>query len=277
MYKNYKIIATTFAGRQDRMSLLVEYMKKAIQGGLVDEWHIWDFCRKDADRQWIKTLPEQCSGFKIFLRNENVSNDMRLASWKPYYSHYNLKNFDENTLIVKIDDDIVYVDLENLSKFIDYRIADQDSFIVSANVINNGVCAGLQTIHGILPKDLYPPNGIPFQSLCGVLWENGLLAEKVHEYFINNMEKFKKLNFVYRQPIGERISINCISILGKDFKYTENIDVDDEGNIGTNIPLQLRRHNTVFMPFTVSHLSFFKQEETGMDVEKIIKLYRDII
>ena len=43
----------TFAGRQQRMEILTSYVKRAIEAGIIDEWHVWDFTRTATDREWV--------------------------------------------------------------------------------------------------------------------------------------------------------------------------------------------------------------------------------
>jgi len=277
MKSGYKKIITTFAGRQDRMGFLANYTKKALDQNIVDEWHIWDFARNDKDKAWLKTLPSLSNKIKLFASVDYGQPDMSLASWEPYYSHYTLDKYLEETIIIRMDDDIVYFDVDKLKDFIEFRINNTEPFIISANVINNGVCAGIQTQRGVLEKNIYPPEGLLYESCCGVLWSNGRLAESVHEYFIKNIESFKQMTGVHKQPAGERISINCISYLGKDFKYTKSITRDEEHVISVVLSGQLQRNNLVYLPFIASHLSFYKQEETGFDSHKILNLYKTLL
>jgi hypothetical protein len=51
-----------------------------------------------------------------------------------------------------MDDDIVYADLEQLPAFLAFRIAHPEYFLVSANVVNNGVCGYFQQQHGAVPR-----------------------------------------------------------------------------------------------------------------------------
>ena len=51
-----RTILVTFAGRRDRMELLARYADAAIQLGLIDEWHVWDFARNAEDRAWLRSL-----------------------------------------------------------------------------------------------------------------------------------------------------------------------------------------------------------------------------
>lgn len=51
-----RIIFSTFAGRFDRMHLLIDRVKKALQLGYITEFHMWDFCRKQTDRDALDAL-----------------------------------------------------------------------------------------------------------------------------------------------------------------------------------------------------------------------------
>jgi hypothetical protein len=267
MYKDHKIIATTFAGRQDRMFLLVNYILKALELGIIDEYHIWDFSKNNNDKNWLSALPSLHPNIKLFT-NHHFEGGKRLDNqWKPYYKFYTIENFSEQTVILKMDDDIVYIDIDKLQDFIDFRISNPQYFIVSANVINNGVTAGLQQEYGAIPVDICPPTGFKYETFCGRLWNSGKLAESLHSYFIKNKSSFIK-DGIFVQPVGDRISINFISWLGKDFMYTENCFADDELNLSVTLPKKLNRNNCVYFPLLVSHLSFYQQ--TRQINEKII-------
>ena len=51
-----KNILITFAGRQDRMENLNQYIRYALNNNLLDEWHIWDFTRNKTDKEYILSL-----------------------------------------------------------------------------------------------------------------------------------------------------------------------------------------------------------------------------
>ena len=74
-------------------------------------------------------------------------------SWKNYYNHYNDKKY-VNDIILKCDDDIVYIDLNKLPKFIDF-VKNNEYDLVFANTINNGVAAYFQqNKYNLIPSDL---------------------------------------------------------------------------------------------------------------------------
>src|SRR5262249_43372679 len=73
----------------------------------------------------------------------------------PYWQAYDfyarrLKRF-ADSIFLKCDDDIVYMDVEKLSDFIEFRRTNPKYVVVSANVVNNGVCAHWQQVAGSIP------------------------------------------------------------------------------------------------------------------------------
>lgn len=416
-----RVILTSFAGRRDRMELLVLFAREAIGRGLIDEWHIWDFTRVDSDRVWINDMfpnirrtPDRLdyrrvgaiipdirgwtsfearvrckSNFLIRLvpddggddwyeivlggwdntrsvirrirpagRDEDVAvemitnlvdvtsvgltsqrafksvkvsydgcdllvsvNDVVImglaidfgnrgrsvlistghgadgevlladvkqaremlfisrriggAGFGEFYNFY-ADRYDEyrDAVILKCDDDILFFDLDRLSAFIRFRLEHPEFFVVSANVINNGICAYYQQREGLIPAELMelelPPGGFG-----GRLWQNPGWAETLHEHFLSNSNKF--LRACYRNPVitwEQRFSINFISWLGVDLQEMGCAYGDDEQYLSVEIPSRLGRTSAIFMDFVACHLSFFTQDP-HMERAKIIAAYRD--
>jgi hypothetical protein len=57
-YKD-KTILFIFAGRQDRMSLLLSCLKFLIRKDLIGYVHIWNFARTEEDFIWIQSLKKE--------------------------------------------------------------------------------------------------------------------------------------------------------------------------------------------------------------------------
>lgn len=200
-------------------------------------------------------------------------------SWKNYYKHYNNKNF-ENDIIIKCDDDIVFIDLYKLPKFIDF-IRNNDYDLVFANTINNGVSAYYQqNKFNLIPKDLMDleyPNTKGTLGLDGSLWESHIKAENLHNYFIDNYEKF--LDHDYNNeiiPIKTRFSINFFGYKGKNWHKIHDCYTDDEYNLTIEYVQKRDFNNVLYTNFYVSHLSFHKQFEQGMDLDKLIYRYNNL-
>jgi hypothetical protein len=190
-------------------------------------------------------------------------------SWKNYYEYYSNDKYKDD-IILKCDDDIVFIDVPRLPKFIEF-IKNNNYDLVFANTINNGVSAYFQqNKYNLIPKELmeceYPTGG-----LCGSLWESGEKAEQLHNYFIENYDKF--LNYNYNNDtitIDTRFSINFFGYKGKNWHKISNCYKDDEYNLTVNYVRTQKFKNMLYADFYVAHLSFFKQVETGINTMELI-------
>jgi len=201
-------------------------------------------------------------------------------SWKNYYNYYKDKKF-ENDIIIKCDDDIVFIDLYKLPNFIEF-IKNNEYDLVFANIINNGVSAYFQqNKFKLIPKslmDLEYPNG----GCCGSLWESGKKAEILHNYFIENYNKF--LDYKYNNEIikiDTRFSINFFGYKGKNWYKIVDANNDDEYSLTVDYVKNKQFKNILYSDFYVSHLSFNKQNNTGINLNNLIdkyhKLYNTIL
>jgi hypothetical protein len=404
------VILITFAGRQKRMEILTRYVHSAMEAGIIDEWHVWDFTRSREDHEWVtrefgpvrymgadagyqangsvspkqplrmsasitndlhvavvpnddpevfyelviggwgnshsvmRKLPR--AGLVNFDRN-NIPpiwskptlgilspgtanqlvlsvdgdgvpslrvNDVALGQWPelnfsagaqimvrggwggnlelgevrsriqrfignpgeqiPYWQAYDyyarrLKTFSDS-LFLKCDDDIVYMDLDKLSDFVEFRRNNPKYVVVSANVVNNGVCAYFQQQAGSIPAAVgdfeRPPGGFG-----GTLWQSAEKAATLHDHFLQTPDK--------RLPLPEKVvdwterqSINFIAWLGRDLVHMALPKGDDERALTVDLPALLDRPTAIYSDFMVSHLSFGPQEK-GLDVERLIAAY----
>ena len=198
-------------------------------------------------------------------------------SWKNYYNYYNDKKF-ENDIIMKCDDDIVFIDLYKLPKFIDF-IKNNEYDLVFANTINNSVSAYFQqNKYNLIPKelmDLEYPEMTP--DKYGSLWESGEKAEILHNYFINNYNNF--LNYEYNNeiiPIYTRFSINFFGYKGKNWHKIIDCYTDDEELLTRYYVKNKQFKNILYTDFYVAHLSFYKQNETGINLNILIDSYNKL-
>ena len=175
-----------------------------------------------------------------------------------------------DAVILKCDDDIVYFDLDKLEEYVSFRRSRDEFFMVSANVVNNGVCAFFQQRSGVIPQEdeafELPPNG-----LCGSLWSDGAKAERLHRLFLNRPARFTTAG---GDPIAwnQRISINFVALLGKDLGVIPDVMFDDEHDLCYGVRKRAKKLNCIFPQFVASHLSFWKQD-ASMGVQEIIRSY----
>jgi len=236
------------------------------------------------DAEWLfdGSLENKCQLF--------ASGPLQVASYRdkqnipPYCSayHYYTQNSREyaRATFLKCDDDIVFIDLETLKDFVSYRKTKRDFFLISANVINNGVCAHYQQALGNIPRDVLELE-LPRNGLFGSLWESAEKAETLHRYFVENHSRLlvnTSEHFLKRMgisPIVEwnsRISINFISWLGEDLPHIPYVLLDDEHELCNEVRARTRKPNCIFLPFVVSHLSFYSQDK-GMNINDVLSRY----
>ncbi|MCX7899234.1 MAG: hypothetical protein N2444_03985, partial [Methylocystis sp.] len=176
-------------------------------------------------------------------------------------------------IFLKCDDDIVFFDIARLGDFIAFRKENAQYFLVSANVINNGVCAHFQQKGGAIAQDFdafeMPPGG-----MCGSLWSSGAKAQRLHELFLANPERFAAAR---PEPVlwNERLSINFVSWLGEDLVHIPDIMSDDEHDLCYGVRKRARKANCIYPPFVAAHLSFWKQE-SEMNVPAVIAAYQNL-
>jgi hypothetical protein len=193
--------------------------------------------------------------------------------WQAYdYYAKRLQQFSD-TIFLKCDDDIVYMDVGKLDGFIEFRRANPNYFVVSANVVNNGVCAFFQQSSGVIPLAdgafEMPPGGF-----CGSLWGEGKKAERLHRLFLDDPQRFAAAG---DNPIvwNERISINFIAMLGSDLRLIPDLMRDDEHDLCYGVRKRARKVNGIDPRFVASHLSFWRQD-ADMDVAQILHGYETL-
>lgn len=195
------------------------------------------------------------------------------ANWSEYYQYYNKEEYN-NDVIVKCDDDIVFLDITKFQSYINFVQSTQND-LVFANIINNGVAAYYQqSKYELIPRamDVYE---YPEDGFCGTLWSSGKKAERIHDYFLRNIQLF--LTYEYKQdyiPITTRFSINLFAIKGSNWHKIKDVGNGDDEYALTEQGLLT---NCMYSAFYVSHLSYGRQnsefETRELYLNKYNKLY----
>ena len=195
------------------------------------------------------------------------------------YAHYANADF-HDTCFVKLDDDIVYCDVDRFGSFVQDLQSSGELKISSANIINNGVCAHYQNRSGFFAGEdfdfEYPPDGV-----CGTLWASAGLCERLHGYFLRHREQV--IDIASRQPAftelprTDRYSINFVGfrypvMIMMTYLFAMSKAKDDEHLMTVLLPAAFGVRKYIFNHLVVSHLSFYKQEET-LDSARLLEAY----
>jgi len=250
------VIFTCFAGRERYMRVLIPYIRKLA----VDQVHIWDYTRCESDGLYLKN---NCSGFSLFSVKDK-------SNYGEYYRYYTKERFpDPFTVIVKCDDDIVFIDTSAFDDFIKARRVITDAVILSPVVVNNPICDIIQFDRKVIPEPSHHFFGV--EAPC----------HEYHSYFLNNPAKYisdSRQNhrfFVISKPTN-RFNINFFAVLAKDLDIlfqNEYIVLDDERFLGAAASNMYGRPIVVDLYFVVCHMAYTAQRENGYDETEQLKRY----
>ncbi len=300
-----KTVLITFGGREVSLRILFNYIVKYKK--YFDEYHIYVATKNQNDIKFMETFANQNDFVKIiYTRKEGVIVSDVEYVWDNAYN--NCQNSD--TVYIKLDDDIVYLDENLFTKFVPFRIEHKEIPIVYPVIINNCIISGKLEEKGIINynkktnlmrnwKDVYAPFHNMIKNnpgmvprlqdlvgeknlLCPVAWRDYGYCINLHNDFIksyheNTIHKYKMENFVLENC--EPASIACISWLGSSLKnYIEKFGPvkRDEQWWSVYVPTWTGQRNVVFGDCIVSHYAYYVQREQGLDNTDILQRYYEI-
>jgi hypothetical protein len=274
-----KTIVTCFAGRRVFFSILYKYLAWLVLAGMVHEVHLWNFTRDPLDEEWFRSgaynvdmLPQ----FKIMEVKDK-------KQWAEYYKHYADNKgslYQDDDVIIKLDDDIVYIDVGAFPEFIMRRRRERDCLFAFPSIINNGVCAYYQDLYGFT-SGFFEPNELPYDTFYGRVVTDGKLAMRLHTMFCKHDRELTARARSLPQPIvvhklADRISINFFAVLGKDLHVFHDITDDDEHQATVEVTKNHRRQHYIDMSMFVCHAMFGSQ--TGaMSQDDVVSMYRELL
>lgn len=291
MLKN--IILICFAGRKKYLDIQIKYILKLLNENCSMEYHLWNFSRNHQDNIYLQGLVKLHDRIKIFNDyyegdNKNLTCNKkvgvicncikcRVGKWSEPYKFYKNKIY-ENSIFIKLDDDIVYMTINKINYFIEC-IKNNPNKIVSSNVINNSICA---IYNEEIKKKLFDNNLINYNSSFRDYWFkltiNKLFFNLSHDYFI---EKFNNNNLNLENTLiytnKTRFSINNIGftydVMCKIANLLKNeVGMNDESIISDNFNI------LICNSFISVHFYFSDQRSQLSDEEEIkyLNFYKNI-
>ena len=196
--KEYRSNFCTFLGKRCNVEILHAYIEKALELSIIDRYFMVDMTRAMSDHEFLKKEFKRLSkrfGKRIFLRNSESQfsqisrkrhpNDV---DWGAFYDIF--PEFTDEDVVIKCDDDILYIDIERLEAAIELRHLNPQPLIMHANCINNGVCAYHQYRKNIWEFNSDLINKYPSGGLAGPLFiDEGYSAKQMHDQFLEDMLK----------------------------------------------------------------------------------------
>lgn len=154
-----KVLYTVFAGRKDRLLLQEPYWREMIRIKAIHEIHLWNFTDNEGDLEYMRHVAKKYSSFLKIMEPSNVplpetywfdkNNSLGYAKavlgrgrarldwparrvYTEYYKYYSDNPYDG--VIIKADDDIVWINTTQVKPFAEYIWNHRDIFLLSASL-----------------------------------------------------------------------------------------------------------------------------------------------
>lgn len=252
MYKDYKIVVNTAAGRRRYMQYLIP---QVVSCPIVDRYDIWVNTHNGADIEFFKQVAQLYPMVNLVWQPEGVVNGNK--SINAFYRDCT----ESRTIYFKLDDDIIWMEPGLIEKMVEFRIANPEYFVVSPLVINNSLSTYLLQTEGKIKLKEY----CNADSSHRILWKSGRFAADLHSWFLEKHLLpgcWDKLH-VGTKPMGmTRFSINSILWFGDEMKkFGGEVPGDDEEFMSCIYPTQRGLANAWNGDAIAAHFAFFTQRE----------------
>jgi hypothetical protein len=264
-----KFIVVTPAGRERYLRLLSRYVLAAPE---VAEWHLWDNCRNDADRAYLRQLVASDPRCKL-KQLPNADGGVKIIG--EFFRYCD----DPEALYLRLDDDIVFIEEGFFPRFIARAKAERGKALwFSPLVINNAICAWLLKHRASLSFE----GPVTAQAFCPHAWAFADMPIALHPVFIEAVKAGRLADFrVPDETIRlARYSINAIGFFGDDKLalgerfYAPEAEGDEEDWLSAVLPMLTGRYGKIFGDLAVAHFSYYLQETRLLQTDILADYYR---
>lgn len=272
-----KTVLTIFAGRYKYLSILKNYLDLLLNKNLLYEVHLWNFARTESDYEYVINITKNNDQYKLFTPNKE-SIMKKWNQWAEYYEYYAITT-DDYDILIKCDDDIVYIDVNSFEKFINEV---KENSLYFPNIINNDVCAYIQSInnvHNLVDtidlKLMVTGCTTPLTGWNGWFTQPEK-ADKIHNLFLSDRTKFiiNKPNISWSSRISINMFAGTFNTIKKYFNLFKQIgNGDDEAFFSSKVCEFTKSINYIVPYFNVVHFSFGPQLVDGLDDKYVNKYY----
>jgi hypothetical protein len=248
MKNNYKIVAVTPAGRQRYLEILYTYLCK--NKHILDRWDIWINTKNISDLEYLNSLKQTDSEFINLIQSEFPYNNWGHPNLNisPFWT----KATDEDTIYIRFDDDVIFVENDTIENLVDFRIKNPQYLFVYPFIINNTHHSRNLQDRGLVTNEFGMIKEEKELFGQGIYDDVGLynvsFVRNLHSTFFKHYENNSIQNLMTSAPIiwqyYSQISINCVCWFGSFFKTITPLQggiwpVDEENYLTTQAPKEL--------------------------------------
>jgi len=268
-----KIISVTPAGRKRYLEILVPYLLLEKYKGNISKHIFWINTFNEDDINYLNEICTQHSDFFELLYMPEEVRDCNCKCFTHFYKHC----CESNTIYIKIDDDICWIDDYCIKNLIQCRKEYIEPLLIIANTINHPICSHLHQRFNILPIDFGIVKYDPYDNYG---WMSGEFAKFVHEYFLNNLKNNNTKNYYFSNWFNWeniRTSINMISWWGSTMKNVYDLmGNNDEQSLSVDIPNAINTSTIIAGNALAVHFAYFTQREYLESSTNLLTVYKQI-
>lgn len=268
----FRCEVVTPAGRKRYIEILYKHLNS--QKTDFDVWQLWLNTTNEEDIAYMKQLEVENSWIRCV--------DLKV----PHNGSASIYSFfeetkDENTIYIRLDDDIVYLSPNFIRDLKDIRLKYTEPFFIYPNIINNAVISHLHYRNKLVEF----PSFVGYDCLDKTGWNNPHFCEAIHKAFLNSivrneekgLELWRKSFNVWSLDCFERVSINCLAWFGSAMKNDiVNIDPNEETWIACDIPKKFNIYNMIVNGPVCAHYAFYTQRDHIDKNTNILSRYKAI-
>lgn len=281
MIDGRRVIAWTPYGRLNTYSILIEYLRRDVERGVIDE--VWLYMNTDpdqeADRRFARKLDKRYPWVHLkmvppHLVVKRVKQRRTIGAYR-YFT-------DPNAVYIRFDDDIVYVHPDAVETLVRRKVELPHVLACFPIIWNNAICSWFLQQCEVIPRDF----GMVGEPYCmdPVGWADGDFAVQIHHQLLDHIESGKVDDLLTYQDwalqVGQQFSVSCFAALGS---YYTNLKPPGE------LPSKEEEtHHTVFATRAsgqpnmivgdalVSHYTFRPQQPVMHQHPDILERYRKL-
>lgn len=288
MIDGHRVIAWTPFGRERSVSVLFEYLRREYERRIVDEYWLFmntDLVGQESDIQYAYTLAALHPWVKIVERPDGMP--FRTPKQRNTGLCYRYMT-DPDAVYVRLDDDIVYVHEDAISRLATAKWEMRPTMCCHAMMWNNAITSWFAQQVGVIPAAgekaddgyVWPAVGGPY-CMDPVGWASGDFAVHIHERLLDWVEAGEpERAFLYQDMplrLGEQFSVSAFASLGADYASLPQpgvLEPDEEEHWHTvHRPVQIGSPNIIIGNALVSHLTFGPQQRAVFSTD-ILDRYR---
>ena len=263
MYNGFKIVCVTPAGRRRYMRLLAPQI---LASPLVDRYDVWVNTANKPDLDFFEALRRLDKRVNLVAQPDGKVKGVSTIG--AFHRHAT----DEDTIYIRLDDDIVWLQPDFFERHLAFRIANPGYLLTMPLVVNNAVCTALLQETGKIRLS----RRVGIRAFDPIGWRDGTFAVALHRLFLGLVET-KQWSRLWggNYPIGlNRFCINCICWFGKDLAaYPDMIGRDEEQDWTVKSGFRTGRVNCFATDSIVAHYAFYSQR-AHLDRTDLLDRYR---